>query len=144
MTAAQRLLDRLDGVRTRPVGWIARCPAHCDRSPSLAIRELDDGRVLVHCFAGCEVSDVLSAVDLTLADMFPKRMCNDSPQGGREARAALREIGWAAALGVLSREASIVLTVVNALARGVLTAEHAARLETAVERIQLAREVLTA
>jgi hypothetical protein len=76
--------------------------------------------------------------------MFPERMCADSPYAGREARAAFREIGWPAALGVLSREASIVLSVVNALSRGALTAEHAARLETAVQRIQLAREVLTA
>ena len=144
MTAAHRLLDRLDGGRPRRNGWIARCPSHSDRSPSLSIAELDDGRVLVHCFAGCDVTDVLSAVELTLADMFPERTSNASPQAGREARAAIREICWPAALGVLSREASIVLSVVNALARGALTAEHTARLETAVERIQRAREVLAA
>jgi hypothetical protein len=41
-----RLLDRLQGVkRTGPSRWIARCPAHEDRRPSLAVRELDDGRL---------------------------------------------------------------------------------------------------
>ena len=33
--------------------WQGRCPAHADRSPSLSVAEGQDGRVLVHCFAGC-------------------------------------------------------------------------------------------
>ena len=41
MTAAT-ILDRLDGVRPTGDGrWIARCPAHDDRSPSLSIREAE-------------------------------------------------------------------------------------------------------
>lgn len=69
-----RLLDRLQGVkRTGPSRWLARCPAHDDRHPSLAIREADDGRVLLHCFAGCSVEDIVSAVGLELADLFPPR-----------------------------------------------------------------------
>lgn len=46
------------------------CPAHEDRSPSLSVKEADDGRVLVHCFAGCETADVLAALGRTLADLF--------------------------------------------------------------------------
>ena len=39
MSAAARLLDRLTGVKqTAPGRWIAKCPAHEDRSPSLSIR----------------------------------------------------------------------------------------------------------
>lgn len=71
---ADTLLSRLDGVRqVRPGAWMARCCAHEDRSPSLSVRELDDGRVLVHCFAGCDAGEVLAAVGLELADLFPKR-----------------------------------------------------------------------
>lgn len=71
---AQTLLDRLDGVRrTGPGRWIARCPAHPDRTPSLSIRELDDGRILVHDFAGCAAHEVLGAVGLTFDDLFPPR-----------------------------------------------------------------------
>lgn len=71
MTAAQ-LLDRLEGVRaTGPDRWLARCPAHEDRSPSLSIRELDDGRVLLHDFAGCYADSILAAVGLEFADLFP-------------------------------------------------------------------------
>jgi len=51
MTAAQRLLDRLDGVKRVADGrWMAKCPAHEDKRPSLSIRETDDGRVLLHCY----------------------------------------------------------------------------------------------
>ena len=47
------LLDRLEAVReTGSSRWIARCPAHDDSSPSLAVRELDDGRILLHDFGG--------------------------------------------------------------------------------------------
>jgi DNA primase len=50
------LLDRLEGVRAcGPGRWVARCPAHEDRSPSLSIRKKDDGTTLLHCFSGCEV-----------------------------------------------------------------------------------------
>ena len=45
MTAVA-LLDRLDKVRPTGAGtWVARCPAHDDRGPSLSVRELDDGRI---------------------------------------------------------------------------------------------------
>ena len=44
--SADVLLSILEGVkRTGPGRWMARCPAHGDKSPSLSIRELDDGRV---------------------------------------------------------------------------------------------------
>lgn len=77
MSAAE-LLDRLDGVRK--VGrdrWTASCPAHEDRAPSLSVRELDDGRVLAHCFSGCSVEDVLRAVDLDFEALFPESALGD-------------------------------------------------------------------
>jgi hypothetical protein len=50
----------------------------CRRSPSLSIRELDDGRVLVHDFGGCDVGDILAALGLTLTDLFPDRLPDHS------------------------------------------------------------------
>lgn len=80
MSAASKLLDRLTRVKATGAGrWIARCPAHEDRSPSLSIRELDDGRVLAHCFAGCDVRDVLGAIGLTLAALFDKPLARHLP-----------------------------------------------------------------
>jgi hypothetical protein len=52
-------------------GYKALCPAHHDNNPSLSINEGDDGRVLIHCHAGCDPQDVLAAVGLTFADLMP-------------------------------------------------------------------------
>jgi len=65
----EAVLARLDGVkRTGPNSWMARCPAHDDRNPSLSI-SLKEGRVLIHCFAGCAPEAVLGAVGLTWKDL---------------------------------------------------------------------------
>jgi hypothetical protein len=98
--------------------------------------------VLLHDFAGCEVVDVLAAVGLTLADLFPDRVRDDSPEGRRAARAAFRETGWRAALGVLAAESGVVLAAARVIAREILTPDDTARLALAVERIRAAREVL--
>lgn len=137
------LLARLEGVRNSGRGWIARCPAHPDRSASLSIAEGRDGRALVKCFAGCEVLAVVQAVGLEVADLFPQRIADASPEGRAAQREAWRQSGWAAALAVLSREASVVLVAARALADGqLLEADDHARLMVAVERIEGAREVL--
>jgi hypothetical protein len=69
---ADLLLSRLDKVRETGKGcWLACCPAHPDKSPSLSIRELPDGRVLLHCFTGCSVDAVVGAIGLELSDLFP-------------------------------------------------------------------------
>lgn len=71
------LLSRLDGVkRTRHEKWIAKCPAHNDRNPSLTIKETDDGRVLIYCFAGCGAAEILDALDLNFSDLFPSKPIN--------------------------------------------------------------------
>ena len=43
-------------------GWIARCPAHDDRIPSLSIRDGSDGKVLVKCHTGCSQKRVIDAL----------------------------------------------------------------------------------
>ncbi len=69
------LFMHLDSVKETGCGkYVARCPAHDDKSPSLAIKDCDDGRVLLHCFAGCEPDDVLAAIGLTFADVMPERL----------------------------------------------------------------------
>ena len=74
MSRLDNLLFHLDKVkRTGPSSYQASCPAHADRSPSLSVRELEDGRILLHCFAGCEAHEVLSAVGLEIHDLFPER-----------------------------------------------------------------------
>lgn len=48
------------GAKGRGPRWIARCPAHDDSEPSLSIGTGDDGRVLLHCFAGCRFAAIAS------------------------------------------------------------------------------------
>jgi CHC2 zinc finger len=42
------------GGRRAGAGWVARCPAHDDRTPSLSVRDSTNGKVLLGCHAGCE------------------------------------------------------------------------------------------
>lgn len=87
--SADTLLSRLEKVkRTGPGRWQARCPSHDDRGPSLAVRELDDGRILVHCFAGCDVQSVLSAASLEMDALFPEREIQHGKQERRPFPAA--------------------------------------------------------
>ena len=68
------LLGQLLKVKSKGNGcWMACCPAHDDKSPSLSIRELDDGRILIHCFAGCSTEGILSSVGLSLDDLYPPK-----------------------------------------------------------------------
>ena len=91
------LLSRLSGVRsTGRDRWIAKCPAHDDRSPSMTVRQLPDGRTLMYCFAGCETAAILDALGLTFSDLFPEPLTRESlPRtrggiGAHEALACLR------------------------------------------------------
>lgn len=71
----QEVLSHLEAVKKAQNGWLALCPAHEDKNPSLSISEGDGGRVVLHCFAGCETEDILNAVGLKLKDLF-----NDTPK----------------------------------------------------------------
>lgn len=51
---------------------MCKCPAHSDRTASLSIRETDDHRILLNCFGGCSANDIVQAVGLSLADLFPR------------------------------------------------------------------------
>jgi putative DNA primase/helicase len=58
---AETLANALGGRRAG-AGWVARCPSHHDQNPSLSIGEGADGRVLIHCHAGCEQDKVIAAL----------------------------------------------------------------------------------
>jgi len=60
-----------DGGRKVGGQYLMRCPTHPDKRPSLAVRELVDGTLLVHCHAGCATPDVLTALGLRFRDLRP-------------------------------------------------------------------------
>ncbi|MDA9097071.1 DNA primase [Methylophilaceae bacterium] len=58
---------------TKSNSYNCLCPAHEDRLASLSIKFADDGRILMHCFAGCDITSILGAVGLDLDDIVPER-----------------------------------------------------------------------
>lgn len=96
--AAEELLARLEAVRRNGEGrWMARCPAHGDKGPSLSVREGEDGRILLHCFSGCSFSEIVTALGVEPQQLFPP---SDEPwrprrpraNPAREARAGLERL----------------------------------------------------
>ena len=81
----QGVLDRLEHVTGGNGKWMALCPAHKDRSPSLAINETDD-RLLLHCFAGCETKYVAAAVGLDMSDLFHQKLTSIRLTEGKRKR----------------------------------------------------------
>ena len=80
MAGVTELLSRLSGVKkTGADRWVARCPSHTDRTPSLSVRQADD-RILLHCFGGCGTDDVLAAIGLTFTDVMPERVAYHAPR----------------------------------------------------------------
>ena len=81
----KNVIDRLDDQDCAPhesgSGWASLCPAHDDNSPSLSISEGDDGRVLLKCHAECETADVIEALGLTMADLFPAKKSRNGFNG---------------------------------------------------------------
>lgn len=75
----EEVLRRLAAKRVGS-SWMALCPAHDDRSPSLAIAE-KNGKVLLHCHAGCSQASVLAALPLCAPATF-KRVSTNAAQGG--------------------------------------------------------------
>jgi hypothetical protein len=69
MTAAA-FAELLQARHTGANRWQARCPAHDDSLPSLSLREGRDGRILIHCFAGCTHTAILAKLDLARSDLF--------------------------------------------------------------------------
>ena len=129
--SAMRILERLERVKqTSADQWVAACPAHDDRSPSLSIRETPDGKVLLHDFGGCDVGDVLTAIGLELSDLFPEKL--------QDHRAKPSQPRWdfRALLRMLGSEMTVVFIAANDLAAGrSLKPEDMARLDSAAQRI---------
>jgi len=86
---ADALLGQLKNVKPRGQGqYMARCPAHPDKTASLSVKCCDDGRVLLHCFAGCQPDDILGAVGLEFSHLFPEKLGHHMPPQRRQISAS--------------------------------------------------------
>jgi hypothetical protein len=78
--------SRFDRVwRESAEGFVARCPAHDDREPSLKVSAGTDGRILLYCHANCTTEAVVAALGLTMADLF-----DSSANGHRKGKSSAR------------------------------------------------------
>lgn len=132
--SADILLQHLRKIkRTGPNRWLACCPAHEDKAPSLSVRELDSGVTLVHCFSGCSVHEILGAAGLELSDLFPPRTDQHFVKGERRpfpATDILRAIAFESTL--------VLIAAADLLAGHPFNETDRARLALAVTRIQAA------
>jgi hypothetical protein len=137
VSSIELILARLNHVRSTGAGrWLARCPAHEDGRPSLSLRELDDGRVLLHCFAGCSTGDVLAAIALDFNDLFPAGAIRDHCPRERRAFAA------GDVLRALSEESIVLVMMARRVAESSgLSAEDRERLLLAASRINAAADM---
>ena len=134
MSQLENLLSRLTKVKGRAGNYIACCPAHEDRNPSLAVKE-QDGKIILHCFAGCSVENIIGAVGMEMTDLFPpsdKPTYTPQPKVRFFASDLLRVIGL---------EAAIVSVAAYDMAHGkVLPKVDLDRLQLAYQRINTALE----
>ena len=135
MSKVENFIQRLGKVRGRNGSWTAQCPAHEDKSPSLSVREAEDGRVLVHCFGGCDVHSVLGAVGMDMNDLFPER---DERLDHNQVSKSLKPAFYASdLLRIASFECLVVMIAAYDMRRGKkLSEEDLNRLETAQQRIE--------
>ena len=123
------LLQRLTKVKGGRGHWTACCPAHEDRSPSLAITETDDGRILLKCFGGCSVQAIVGAIGMDMTDLFPDSNDHYKPK--------VKNAFYATdLLKLIEFESTIVIIAANDLANGKqLSDNDRSRLKQAHERI---------
>ena len=115
MSPAEKLLPHLRGVkRTGPGRWIARCPTRDDKTPSLSIRELDDGALLLHDFGGDSVAAILGAVGLAMSELFPDR----PQQPGTGRKPERRPFNAADLIDLAAWESSIVAIIASDIISG--------------------------
>ena len=133
MSQLEPILSRLSKVRGRNGSYTACCPAHEDKSPSLAIKE-EGGKVLLHCFGGCSVSDVVGALGMDMTDLFPPSEAAYQPQ--QRSKFFASDL-----LRVIAMEASIVSICAYDIAKGkALPSADLARMQQAYQRINEALE----
>jgi len=127
----QQLLTNLQKVRrTGKDTWVACCPAHGDKNPSMTVTA-SPSTILVHCFAGCGIEEILGAVGMCVSDLYPER--EEGYNRGPKQTISLR-----AALECLSFEALVVSASAATMKKRALTDDESTRLQHAAARIHAA------
>jgi hypothetical protein len=86
---ADAVATRCAGARRSSGGWIARCPVHEDRAPSLSVHDGKKGTV-ISCHAGCRTKDIAAALGFKVAQLFLDYSKNGRPDS--QADSMLRDL----------------------------------------------------
>jgi len=83
--AIETLLNALNGVKRKSQGHhVALCPVHNEKTPSLAVTDAGDGKILLHCFGcGAGAMEIISALGIDASELFPERDCFDFSKSER-------------------------------------------------------------
>lgn len=100
----------------------------------MTIRELDDGTVLLHCFSGCGVEQILGAIGLDFSDLFPEKPVDRAP--------VRKPFNAHDVLEAIASETAFMQVFASNLTRGVDVSDaDRSRLNVAMSRIEQAREL---
>jgi hypothetical protein len=135
----EECLSHLESVRTSRDGWLARCPAHDDRSPSLSIRE-SNGKILLHCFAECSPEAICQALGIKVSDLFSKPHTMPKPKPRIVRDAEKRIAGLRSRLTPRERERGVTVVLADersldtAIARALALAIEGALVQCVLEQ----------
>ena len=131
---ANNLLGMLQGVKSRGRdSWVACCPAHDDKYPSLKI-DIKDGKILIKCWSGCSAEDILEAVGLKFSDIFENPVYQRS--SGKKPTIYASD-----ALRILKVEAMVItLCAIDIKNKKAISDENHARVIKAMDRINIMME----
>ena len=73
-------LNKISNIKKQGDGFTGKCPGHDDKQNSLSITEGLDGRVLLHCHAGCSTEKIVEVMGLKVSDLFPDKEPNGRKQ----------------------------------------------------------------
>lgn len=126
------LLNALTDFKQKGKGkYVALCPVHNEKTPSLHIKELSDDRIIMHCF-GCGANgvEICQSLNIDLDVLFPEKM---PLEGYRRER---RPFNASEILSSLLHEATVLSIAASQIVHGKpLNKSDSERIELARKRI---------
>lgn len=133
------VLSRVDAKPTGTDRWRCACPAHGGTNKStLSIGVADNGAVLLRCWHGCSIEQIVGALGIEVHDLFPPKDSHARPLKRRSMLTARQ------ALDLLVSESLVVFVVANDVHRDRQVSDADwLRLRDAAARIQtIGQEVM--
>lgn len=137
-------LSRLEKVKKRGNGkYMASCPCHSDRNPSLSIKD-ESGTILMHCFSQeCTPHDICAAIGFDIKDLFPPSDYSNFSENDYRSEAK-RRLRFSAEqmLEALMDESLIAFIIAEDMLKNGIDDATRSRLTLAVSRIQAAKNFM--